>query len=77
MAIKTFGWSAHIMAGFFSIILLYFKMISLNAYKIALWETILATEQNSLHHDLSGFNGAYLQFKVNYKCIYMLGLPGG
>ena len=28
-------------------------MISLNAYKIPLWETILATEQNSLHHDLS------------------------
>jgi hypothetical protein len=53
MAIKTFGWSAHIMPGFFPIILLYFKMISLNAYKIALWETILATEQNSLHHDLS------------------------
>jgi hypothetical protein len=34
-------------------ILLYFKMISLNAYKIPLWETILATDQNSLHHDLS------------------------
>jgi hypothetical protein len=53
MAIKTFGWSAHIMPGCFPIILLYFKMISLNAYQIPLWETILATEQNSLHHDLS------------------------